>query len=441
MKKLFNNQSGVALMMIMTSIIILMAIYTQFTFDSKISRIKATNILDRSQSKLLAEAGLQLAMTRLRLYKEAYNKVQSNADAKNAVTPQLLNQLWEVPFMYPIPVTANASAIFKQTIDKFTKDSFLEGNMKVSIQNISSRLNLNMLRIDITKLKVDANGMVSPPDTGNLFDIQGNERSDTVQIDQQIYVLLKRLVDDKKEKDEAFADKYSNINYQHMFTNLRYYISDYQSMNNDPLVGEAEATYQRIPMTPKFGPMGSSSELYAIPGWDDEIIELIKNEISVYPSMQIDLNKITTNMIKLLFPNLMPDDIADFFKYRDDPTNPKQMNSTDDMKRYFVDQARVLDSGTFDARINAFKNAGVNFGPNPNLFRVFSEGEYNRSIYTLVAYVVLPPQQQATQTTTNPNGPNPAPTPTPTPSPGSSGQGSNQTSQLLDPRIIEIQVN
>lgn len=64
---ILKNEGGVALMMIMTSIIILMAIYGEFTFDSKISRLKATNILDRSQAKLLAESGLQLGIARLRL--------------------------------------------------------------------------------------------------------------------------------------------------------------------------------------------------------------------------------------------------------------------------------------------------------------------------------------------------------------------------------------
>src|SRR5665647_1082933 len=94
LSNILKNQRGVALMMIMTSIIILMAIYGEFTFDSKISRIKATNILDRAQAKLLAESGLQLAITRLRLYKEAHNYVESNPTAKQNVPAQLLNQLW-----------------------------------------------------------------------------------------------------------------------------------------------------------------------------------------------------------------------------------------------------------------------------------------------------------------------------------------------------------
>lgn len=443
MKNILRNQRGVALMMILTSIIILTAIYGQFTFDSKISRIRATNILDRTQAKLLAESGLQLAMARLRLYKEAFNKVESNPDAKKMVQPALLNQLWEVPYVYPIPLDKNASVILKDTVAKFTDESLLDGLMKVTIQNISSRINLNLLRTDVTKLKTDDNGNIIPPDSSGLFDT-GNEAADKISLDQTLYQLLKRLVDEKKEKDEAFADRWGNLNYQELFTNLKYYTSDYQTMANDPMIGEAEGAFQKIPLTPKFGPLSSTSELYAIPGWRDEIIDLIKNEFSVYPSMQIDLNKITSNMLKLLFPDISEDDIKRFFEYRDNPEDPQEINTVADLKKYFVDQARVISPEVFDARIKAFQDSGISFGSNPNLFKVVSVGEYNRAIYTLVAYVVLPPQEQVQNTNNNqrpppdPNNPNPNPNPNPA---NNNTNNQKPITQLLDPRIIEIQIN
>jgi general secretion pathway protein K len=151
LKNILQNQRGVALMMIMTAIILLMAVYGEFTFESKIARLKATNIMDKSQSKLLAESGIQMAMTRLRLYKEAYNAVHNNPNIKGMVQDQLLNQLWEVPFIYPIPIGLNANSSFKDSVEKFTKESLLDGEIKVTIQNISNRMNLNMLRIDMTK--------------------------------------------------------------------------------------------------------------------------------------------------------------------------------------------------------------------------------------------------------------------------------------------------
>lgn len=445
LKKILNNQRGIALMMIMTAIILLMAIYGEFTFESKIARLKATNILDKAQAKLLAESGLQLAMTRLRLYKDVYNKVQSNQNAKSMVQPQLMNQLWEIPFIYPIPVGKNASAAFKDTVEKFSKETFLEGEMKVSIQNISNRLNLNMLRIDMTKFNPDPN-VDDGQDETSIINMADNAILNNVSIDQSLVFLLKKLVDDKREKDEAFDDRYSNINYQEMITNLKYFISDYGGMTQDPLAPEAERNFMQIPLSPKFGPLSSASELYSIPGWNDELIELIQNEFSVYPTTMIDFNKITANMLKILIPSMTDDDIREFFLWRDDPDQPKYINSKADFKKYIVEQERLMNETDFDNRMRMFEQKGISFGSNPNLFKIVSEGSYNRSNYTLVAYVVLP-KSETTQTQNN-NRPN-------QPSAGTNenqengGTGTNggitgnqdQSTQLLEPRIIEIQVN
>ncbi len=440
---ILKNQRGVALMLIMTAIIILMAVYSEFTFESKISRIKATNIMDRAQAKLLAESGLQMAITRLRLYKEAYNKLQTNQSAKDTVPPQLLNQLWEVPFIFPIPVGKNATVAFKDTVKKFTEETLLDGSMKVTISNISNRMNINLLRTDMTKYDPTNRDSI---DQYSQLDMSINAIQTNVSVDQTLFFLLKRLVDEKKEKDEAFEDKYSSINYQELITHLKYYISDFGSMNVDPLVGEAESTFQRIPLTPKFGPLSSSSELYAIPGWDDQLIELIQNEFSVYPSGQIDLNKLTANMLKILVPSLTEDDIKQFFEYRDDPQNPKFFNTIEDLKKYMVTDRRLVSEQAFTDRMALFTKKGMTFGSNPNLFKIISEGSYNRSNYTLVAMVVLPKQEntQAAANNTNANANNNQNTNNTTNTNTTNTNNTtnaNQNAQLLEPKIIEIQVN
>jgi type II secretory pathway component PulK len=456
LRKILRNQRGIALMMIMTAIILLMAIYGEFTFESKISRIKATNIMDRAQSKLLAESGLQLAITRLRLYKEAYNKVQGNANASSMVPSQLLNQLWEVPFIYPIPIGENANASLKETVAKFTQETLLEGELKVSIQNISNRLNLNLLRVDMTKYNPDPN-VENGQDEDSQLDLADNAIATNVSVDQSLFFLLKKLVEEKKDKDEGFRDRYGNLNYQEMLTTLKYYMSDFGSLNQDPFAQEAERNFQQVPLAPKFGPMSSASELYAIPGWNDELIELIQNEFSVYPSTQIDFNKLTANMLKILLPTITEDDIREFFLWRDDPEQPKFVNTVEDFKKYVVTQERLIGETDFDQRIDLFRKKGISFGSNPNLFKVVSEGTYNRSNYTLVAYVVLPKNEQ-TQTGAGAAGaPGTAAKPigigTPpgggtvtgaaggAPGANPAGGAANQNTQLQDPRIIEIQIN
>lgn len=445
-RKIMQSESGIALMMIMTAMILLMAIYGEFTFESKISRIKATNIMDRSQAKLLAESGLQLAMARLQLYKEAFNKVESNPDIKKQVPAQLLNQLWEVPFMMPVPVGKEATVAMKDTISKFEKESILDGTMKVTIANISNRMNLNMIRYEMAKKTIDDQGNEVDNNDNGILDTSGDAIANDVSVDQSLYFTLRRLVEEKREKDESFDDRYSALNYQELVSNLRYFISDFMSLQTDPNAGEAQNAFEKIPLSPKYGPLASASELYAIPGWNDELIELIQSEFSVYPSAQIDLNKLTTNMLKVLIPTITEDQSTDFFKYRDDPDAPKHFNTLADFKNYVVTVARIVGDSDFDKRMELFQKAGVTFGSNPSLFKVVSEGSYNRSVYTLVAYVNMPKAADPATTGSSSGGSSSGGasggTTTGSSSGGSSGGTSGgQTTQLLDPRIIELQIN
>lgn len=449
---ILKNQKGVALIMIMTTIIFLLMIYSEFTFESKISRIKTTNILDKSQAKLMAESGLQMAITRLKLYVEAYNKVQTNETAKTTVSPQLLNQLWEVPFMYPIPVPNGAAAAFKSTVEKFQQESILDGEMRVSIQSISNRINLNQLRLSYLTYNPDTDF----DKVSSRLDTSETAILNDVSVDQSLYYMLKTLADRKKDTDEIFAEKYSRINYQELVSNLKFYMSDQGVLAQDPYSAQASANFQQADITPKYGPLGSSSEIYAIPGWDDELVELVKNEFSFYPTNQIDLNKLSANMLKLLFPTLMENDIEEFFAFKNDPTKVRYFNTTEDLKKYFVSTARNLTEDYFNQRIELFTKQGFTFSSNPNLFKIVAEGIYNRSNYTIIAIVSVGSMTTSNPSSANPNNPNDPNNPNApinpnggTPNPqgttggtgGGNGGATDQKTQLYEPRIIEIQVN
>ena len=220
-KKILNSQSGVALMMVMTAIILLMAIWGEFTFESKISRIKTVNILDKSQSKLLAESGIQMGMARLRLYKEANNYLANNQSAKDMVPQQLLNQLWEVPYIFPLPVGKDASRSLKDAAEKFQEDSLIEGEMRVSIQNISNRLNLNVLRYDVMKNNKLATGEA----VANFTLRSSNDSSGEPTMPDAIFAHLSKLIMDKKENDDEI-----NMNFEKSYHYGSFNTSKYKGM-------------------------------------------------------------------------------------------------------------------------------------------------------------------------------------------------------------------
>jgi hypothetical protein len=171
---------------------------------------------------------------------------------------------------------------------------------------------------------------------------------------------------------------------------------------------------------------------------------MIKDEFGVFPSVTIDLNKLTASMLKLLIPNMDEDDVKEFFIYRDNPDQPHFFNSLDDFQQYIVKQANLMSETVFKERFDHFKSQGIEFSAAPTLFRVVSTGIFNRAEYTILATVSIPMQSKTTTTTgapaTNADG---TPKTNADGTPATTGQpaAAQNAQPLLDPRIIEIQIN
>lgn len=487
MKKIHQDESGVALIMVMTALIVLMALWGEFTFESKLSRIKTTNMLDKTQARLVAESGIELAMIRLKLFKEAYNTWENNQNAKDTVPLQLLNQLWEAPFVYPIPLPPNAGAQVKAAIDEFQKEAILEGELKISIQNVSNKLNLNMMRVSSLTALPPQGGAVGGANAGAQAGVDGGadggqdggvdagsgsgqsggeaEKDPNFSMEQQLARFLALRLREKGEEDESFREKYGSIDPLQLVANLKYYISDRNPRRQnvtqiDMLMDSSEQLFNEAKLTAKYGPMTSFSEIYMIPGWEDPLVDIIKAEFDVFPSVMIDLNKITANMLRIFIPTINENEIKEFFEYRDNPEQPRFFNTLAEFKNYFVNVANIMNETNFDELFGKYAAQGIQFGAAPTLFRILSEGTINRSSATIVATVAIPNQQ--VQTVAGAQGGQQAGAQGGAQA-GSAGgvqggsqagtqggqqagaqggaQGGNQSTQLLDPRIIEIEIN
>lgn len=378
---ILRTQKGVALILVLSSITLLTALLADFSFDVSLNKLKVQNDLDKFQAKLNAEAGLNLAMVRLRLYKEARNIMEKNEQIKKSVGHESLDQIWSLPFILPIPVTSEMSLTQKEAVKEFHDQSLIQGSLRVSIQNASNQINVNLMRAEI-KSESEKNNY---QDSTQEDSTQDSEFS----IEAKLTETLRKLFEDKKYKDDYFANKYANTEPEELVKRLKFYISDKESefvMQSANIASE----FQALEISPKHAPLTSISELYLIPGWDDTIVALIKNLITVHGSVVIDLNKINDQGLKMIFPNLTDEQVKDFFEYRDDPKDPKYFKGIEQFKNYIVNQAAIISSADFDDRIKKFKNNGVNFGVGASLFRILSEGEYGRSTYSITAYASLP---------------------------------------------------
>lgn len=432
MKKILHNQRGIALLVVLSSIALLTLLMYAFQYETSINQIRSYNIQDHLQAKLNAESGLQISLMRLDIYKEALNQIQQNKDLKKSIPADILNELWSMPIMFPLPKTANTSMMDTSFIDKFQEKSWLNGQIQMSIESLGSKININMLaesklkamRIKSKKKTPDSNEPTPTP-TSETEPQTAQEISK--EISDKLVSLLERSINNTKETDELFYQRYSSTDLQYLVQAIKFYISD-SNTDIGPLTNQIDADFQRSGITPKHAPISNISEILLIPEWNDDLLNLIKNEISVYESYYLDLNKMTESFLKLLVPDITTDQITRFFKLKNDSKANINFSGKEDFITFMTGQIRV-DEKEIKNNMEGLEKVGFKFTNSPNLFKIRSVGVFGRSEVTLTAIILLPEKSD-----TNQNQP---------PNPNQSGGGteSSETTKkekpvLFNPPII-----
>jgi type II secretory pathway component PulK len=424
-----TSDSGVALLMILTSITLLTYIMTEFTFETKLNKFKIYNQQDKTQARLNAESGVTFALAQLRIYKEARNKLDKNKSLQKNLSPSALEGMVTRPFKVPVPMLKGASGLQKSALADFQKGLLLQGELFVQCNPITGFLNPNSLRTKKDPKPVP--GRNQPPPRSNVdsnygnFDDRGggsdsgspfeenppegededqeeedekNKKSIAEIIEKDLTQSLANLLEKEKERDEIFEAEYGDLEAYKLIKELKYYVR----AQGDMLESEkSEADGHYVKASPKHAPLSSLNELYLLQGWPDAIINLFKDRLSVHQVNSINLNKLTDKQLRTLFPEITDDQVKEFFKYRDgsekDKIKPHPFNKETDFRDYIVDNLSVVDKATYDNRKKDLKKAKMSLGVAGNLFKCLSEGKYGRSTYKLETYINLPLKEMTYQ--------------------------------------------
>lgn len=404
---ILQSESGVAILMVMGVIAILSFILAEFTFDTKLNQIRIYNQQDKAQARLSAEAGLNFALARLRLYQEGRNRIEKDENIKKMFSPDKLESFLNSPFAYPLPTTGKEDVIKRTAINDFQKDSLLKGNFIISVNKVSGFLNPNALRIrpkkasSSTQNEDAANAgnnnnenSENPDEDGQKSD--GKSTTSTpihVIIEKKIEETLQRIIEDKNKADDTFNAKYANTNVKDLVKELKYFVNDKNKMG-DVDVGDLENKFQQKGITPKHAPMASIDEFYLLPSWDDEIIKLVKDRFSVHEVGVIGINELTIEDLKVLFPSITAPQIEEFFKSRDGDKEKglegKQFENEEDFKNRLVNELRIVSAEDYDNLAKELKSAQMRFDTAGKLYKVVSTGTVNITEYKIVAFVDLP---------------------------------------------------
>lgn len=400
--KSLHSESGIALMLVLGVIAILTFLLADFTFETKLNKIKVYNQQDKIQARLNAESGINFALAKLRMYQEGRNKIEKDESLKSAFPTSDLESFIIQPFMYPIAVPKKAGIIQKTALDEFNKKTLFRGEVSVTFTKISGFLNPNGLRLKVTKPTgqdqqtdasleddTDEDTTVTPP-TGT--EKKKAERADVI-IEKKITETLQRLLKDKSDNDEDFHSKYSNVDPAYLVKELKFYVND-SNQFQDSQKPEIEGKFSQKNITPKHGPLASIDELYLLPSWDDAIVDLIKDRMSVHEVNVISINELTIQDLKILFPSINNIQIEEFFKYRDGDVDKKikanKFKNAEDFKNVVVSTLNIVSDTEYEDRMSELKQAGLTIDTAGKLYKVNSRGVYNNAVYNLIAFIDLP---------------------------------------------------
>ena len=397
--QMLNNQknSGIAIMMVTSAVAILSVLLADFTFETKLNKIRVENSVDSFQAKLNAESGIKFALAKLKIYKEAWNLLEENESMKGNISPSDAEKVVTQPFIYPIPLGASANVIQKNALKEFEDNNLLVGQLAVTMTSLTGFINPNSLRV-LKKTDEERQDNDEDLDRDRDEDEEKKAQSPYEFMEKTFIETLKKSLEEKIEQDEEFAILYSNVNVELLVKEVKYYVSEKGSYE-EAEKADIEKLYLEKELTPKHAPMTSIDEMYQLAGWDDNLVNLIKDRLSIHQVSVINVNEITANQLKVLFPEVTEFQIEEFFKYRDGDqeldTDPKEFKTSEDFKSLVVGQLAILESSDYDKRIKEFETAKIYLGVAGKVFEVISKGSFANSSYQITAYIDLPIRPEA----------------------------------------------
>lgn len=430
-----KDVSGVALFMVISAMMILSVLVTEFTYVAQVNATMAFDATDQIKAHYLAKTGLKISLLRLKAYKEVRALGKSGNAGGFKVPRQILEQIWAFPFIYPIPKEMpGITPIMRDQIDKFQNESSLTGRYTATIESASNKLNLNsMLQAyglppaptPTPKGGADAGGAPTPTPTPKDTGGAAAKEFDPEAAREAIKKTMGEILNEKFKNDQDFAAEYRDLNLDELFDNVAAWI-DWQYQQ------KFSSGRQKIPF--KRAPMYSINELRMIYPMDDALFDLLAPNFTTFLTSGINANTIAEPMLRALLPGITDEEVKEFFKYRDDVEEDHKFNSEDEFFKYIEKSVRAFNSSkSTDELKKRLESHGQKIIVDEETFKITVVGTVNKASRVLEAWVTLQEPKSASGTGSGRNGRRGRPDiPTPPPSVGdgsgdASGSGSSSS--------------
>ncbi|MEI6080511.1 MAG: hypothetical protein WCQ53_07745, partial [bacterium] len=235
-----NNKKGMALLLVLTSMVIITVMIVELSYNSRLASSMTANYKDEVSATYLAKSAVNVALLRLAIV----SKMKSFKMGSFSIPPDVLSMILSMPFIFPPPPEMLALAGgagggelglgLKDMLDKIKKDTNISsvGRFENSIVGMDSKININMVAASEASV--------------NTFKEQ-----------------MKNLYAAKVLSDESFGHRYSMEDFEILLNNIIDWVDPGDVSRNG---GDKNSYYERRdpPYKARKGPMATLSELHMI---------------------------------------------------------------------------------------------------------------------------------------------------------------------------------
>nr|BFD59275.1 hypothetical protein CKG001_13820 [Bdellovibrio sp. CKG001]BFD62652.1 hypothetical protein BdHM001_13330 [Bdellovibrio sp. HM001] len=347
-----NNRRGIALMIAIACIMLIMWIAMEVSYDSNVEYIVNSQGMNRIKAYYAAKSGMQLSLLRIKIYQQAQSKLGDKlGDTK------MLDQIWQFPFAWPLPIPDELSAVDKDNFKKAVKDSSMDAGYFVTIEDEGS--------------KIDLNDLASP--SKSLQEITKKQ--------------LLNIFEQKKKEDEAFEREYSSVRFDELINNIADWMSPKSASLNG---GDKRSNYAELNQEsqsdyyPPNRGFRTIAELRMVPGMNDVFFDLLAPRVTIYGMKGINPNLASAEVLKSLDPAMTTEVVKEIIKRRDNadeggPFKCNQSGGSDDFWN-FVESKGIRPEGKVE-EIPLTCDSVINF-------KIRSTGEFAGASREITAIVM-----------------------------------------------------
>lgn len=312
MHRQLRQDSGIAMLMAITTMILLFYLVVEVTYDSSVEYIVNSQSLSRIKAYYAAKAGADLSLLRIKTFQVAKAQLGQQLGENSG----MLDQIWKFPMAWPLPAPPELNAVDKDTFKKLTSESLMEASYFVTIDDEGSKIDINDLNSSSKTLKESAKTRLL-----NLFEI-------------------------RKKNDKDFELKYSNYKFEELINSITDWMTDKALSLNG---GNKSALFKELNIDggtyfPPNRAYRSLGELHLVPGMNDEFFEILEPQITLYGMKGINPNFVSKEVLMGLDVGITEKIADEIILHRDDPINGGPFKTAEEFWNFATSKGARIES-------------------------------------------------------------------------------------------------